>query len=322
MLFDLPLEELRKYKPPLDDPKDFDEFWKTTLKEARGYALDAQFQPTDHALALVDVFDASFKGYGGQTVKGWFLLPKGAKTALPCVVQYIGYGGGRGYPTDWLLYPSAGYATFVMDTRGQGSAWLQGDTPDLVTDGSSPHFPGFMTLGILDPATYYYRRLYTDAARAVEAARSHPQVDGKRVAVTGGSQGGGLSLAVGGLLPDLTAVLPDVPFLCHFYRAVTITDENPYHEIARFLKVQRDKVETVFKTLSYFDGMHFAARSNAPALFSTGLMDNICPPSTVFAAYNHYAGWKDIKVYPFNLHDGGGSHHDFEKLKFLKNVMG
>ena len=323
MFFDLSLPELKAFKPDRNEPQDFDAFWKTTLEKAREFPLEARFEPVDFSLSLVDTYDVTFKGYGGQPVKGWFLVPRGAEQPLPCVVEFIGYGGGRGFPIDWLLYPSAGYATFVMDTRGQGSSWQQGDTDDLIPDGSSPHFPGFMTLGVLEPETYYYRRVFTDAVRAVEAARQHPMIDKDRVVVTGGSQGGGITLAVSGLVPDLAAVLPDVPFLCHFYRAVTMTDEDPYHEISRFLKVHRDKTETVFCTLSYFDGMQFAARAAAPALFSTGLMDATCPPSTVFAAFNHYAGSsKDIKVYPFNLHDGGGSHHDLEKLKFLKRILG
>ena len=216
MFFDLPLEELQQYKPSRGEPEDFDYFWRNTLEEARKYPLDAIFEPADFPLKLIDVFDVSFKGFGGQVIKGWFMLPKGAQAPLPCVVEYIGYGGGRGFPSDWLLFPSAGYATFIMDTRGQGSAWLQGDTPDLIPDGSSPHFPGFMTLGILDPKTYYYRRLFTDAVRAVEAARSHPMVDAKRLAVAGNSQGGGLTLAVSGLMPDVAAAMPNVPFLCNF----------------------------------------------------------------------------------------------------------
>jgi len=320
MFFDLSLPELQKYKPDREEPPDFDAFWVNTLKESRKFDIAVEYKPVDFNLSLVEAYDVTFRGFGGQPVKGWFLHPKGAKAPLPCVVEYIGYGGGRGFPTDWLLYPSANYAVFVMDTRGQGSAWQQGDTPDMTQDGSSPHYPGFMTLGVLQPETYYYRRVFTDAVRAVEAARINPLVDKKRVAVTGGSQGGGITLAVAGLVADVAAAMPDVPFLCHFYRAVTITDEDPYHEIARFLKVHRDKAETVFHTLSYFDGMNFAARANAPALFSTGLMDAVCPPSTVFAAYNHYAGNKEIKVYPFNLHDGGGSHQELEKLKFLKKL--
>ena len=81
-------------------------------------------------------------------------------------------------------------------------------------------------------------------------------------------------------------------------------DSLPYGEIAHFCKVHRDRVETVFGTLSYFDGLNFAARANAPALFSVGLMDDIYPPSTVYAAYNHYAGPKEIRVWPFNRHEG------------------
>ena len=321
MLFDLSLPELQRYLPERNEPQDFDAFWSETLAAARKYPLDAIFTPVDYAMALVDTYDVTFNGYGGQPVKGWLILPKNAEKPLPCVVEYIGYGGGRGFPTDWLLYPCAGYATFVMDTRGQGSAWRQGDTPDLPSEGSSPHFPGFMTLGVLDPATYYYRRVFTDAVRAVEAARSHAGIDEQRIIVTGASQGGGITLAVSGLVDDLTAVMPDVPFLCHFFRAATITDEDPYHEIASFLKVHRDKTETVFRTLSYFDGMNFATRATALALFSTGLMDVTCPPSTVFAAYNHYAGDKEIRAYHFNLHDGGGTHHDLEKLWFLSKIL-
>jgi cephalosporin-C deacetylase len=321
MLFDLSLAELQRYLPERDEPQDFDTFWAQTLADARQFPLNAEFKAVDFGMALVDTYDVAFHGYGGQSVKGWLLLPKDRQAPLPCVVQYIGYGGGRGFPTDWLLYPAAGYAAFIMDTRGQGSAWRQGDTPDLPSDGSSPHFPGFMTLGVLDPLTYYYRRVFTDAVRAVEAAKSHAGVDDQRIIVTGGSQGGGISLAVSGLVQGLTAVMPDVPFLCHFYRAVTITDEDPYHEIANYLKVHRDKAETVFHTLSYFDGMNFAVRASAPALFSTGLMDVTCPPSTVFAAFNHYAGEKEIRTYTFNLHDGGGTHHDLEKLRFLSKIL-
>ncbi len=81
--------------------------------------------------------------------------------------------------------------------------------------------------------------------------------------------------------------------------------------------MHRQKVDSVFRTLSYFDGVNFAARSQAQALFSAGLMDDICPPSTVFAAYNHYSGPKEIKVWQYNNHEGGGAHQELEKLKFL-----
>ncbi len=320
MFFDLPLDQLQVYRPERQEPADFDAFWQRTLAQVRQFPLAASFEPVDQGLHLVDTFDVTFNGYNGQPVKGWLHLPHGAAGPLPCIVEYIGYGGGRSLPIERLLWACAGYAHFIMDTRGQGSSWSPGDTPDPEPEGSSPHFPGFMTRGVLNPETYYYRRLFSDAVRAVEAARAHPAIDPSRVAVTGGSQGGGISLAVSGLVPDLLACMPDVPFLCHYRVATEITDSDPYHEIVRYCKVHRDKVDIVFHTLSYFDGLNFAARANSPALFSTGLMDETCPPRTVFAAYNHYAGPRQIKIWTYNQHEGGGIFQDVEKLKFMREL--
>jgi len=322
MHFDLPLDELQVYKLDRTEPQDFDVFWKSSISSSRNFELNAGFTPVDFNLALLETFDVTFNGFDGQPIRGWFLCPKNAKELLPCIVKYIGYGGGRGFPLDWLLFPSAGYALFVMDTRGQGSSWLRGDTPDNYDQDAGPHYPGFMTQGILSPESYYFRRVYIDAVRAIEAARSHPLVDKQRIFCSGGSQGGGISIAVSGLVPDLAGIMPDVPFLCHFKRSVCLTDERPYSEISHFLKTHRDKVDIVFNTLNYFDGMNFAVRAKAPALFSVGLMDTTCPPSTVFAAYNYYAGQKEIRTYEFNLHEGGESYQDLEKLKFLKKILG
>ena len=319
-LFDMPLEQLQTYLPPRDEPADFDAFWRRTLEEARQYPLNPVFEPVDYGLVTVETFDVTFNGYGGQPVKGWLLLPRGRSGPLPCVVEYIGYGGGRGFPHHWLLWSSAGYAHLVMDTRGQGSNWLSGDTPDPEPDGGNPHYPGFMTRGIFDPETYYYRRVFTDAVRAVEAAREHPAVDAGRLAVSGASQGGGIAIAVGGLLPDVRVVMPDVPFLCHYRRATEITDSNPYQEIVRFCMAHRDRLDTVFATLSYFDGVNFAPRARGRALFSVGLMDQTCPPSTVFAAYNHFAGPKDIRVWRYNQHEGGGVYQSRDKVQFLNGL--
>lgn len=315
--FDFSLEKLNAYKPERHEPADFDAFWQSTLDEARQHPLDARFEAVDYGLSTISTYDVTFAGFGGQPIKGWFLLPTGATPPLPGVVEFIGYGGGRGFPHDWLMWPSAGYAFLVMDTRGQGSTWLHGDTPDH-PDSVNSHIPGFMTQGILDPATYYYRRVFTDAVRAVETIRLHSAVDADRIAVTGGSQGGAITLAVSGLMPGaIAASMPDVPFLCHFERAIGLTERDPYEEIVRYLHSHRDKIQTVYNTLSYFDGMHFAARTKAPSLYSTALMDTICPPSTVFAAFNHVTAPKDIRVYRFNNHEGGGSHHQLEKLRYL-----
>ena len=320
--FDMPLEQLQAYRPQRDEPADFDAFWQATLAETRSHALEPEFTPIDVGLRNLETFDVSFSGYGGQRIKAWLVMPRQRSSNIPCVVEYLGYGGGRGFASDYLLWSAAGYAHLVMDTRGQGSVWSHGDTGDPEPAGTNPHFPGFMTRGILDPETYYYRRVFSDGVRAVETAQAHPAIDPARIAVTGGSQGGGISIAVAGLSQAVIAAAPDVPFLCHYRRATEITTGYPYEEISRYLMVHRDKEATVFRTLAYFDGVNLAARATSQALFSVGLMDEICPPSTVYAAYNNWAGEKDIRIYRYNHHDGGGSHHTQERLRFVKRVLG
>ncbi|MFB4271972.1 acetylxylan esterase [Nonomuraea sp. GTA35] len=320
MFVDMPLPHLREYRPERAEPADFDAFWQRTLGEARAHDLAPEFAPVPAELTVAEVFDVTFAGFGGHPIKGWLLLPRHVPGPVPCVVEYQGYGGGRGLPIDWLLWPSFGYAVLAMDSRGQGAGgWRRGDTADPYP-GTGPQTPGVMTSGIHDPAAYYYRRLYTDAVRAVETARSHPGIGA--VAVGGASQGGAIALAVSALVPDLACALVDVPFMCHIRHATQITPEHPYAELAAYCRAFKDQVEQVFRTLAYFDGVNFAARARTPALFSVGLQDGITPPSTVFAAYNHYAGEKDIRVYPYNGHEGGESAHVMERVARAKKALG
>jgi len=313
--FDLSGEELRSYRPDPAAPADLDAFWEETL------AVDGQldppaFTPVENHLRLIDTFDVTFRGFGASPVRGWLQVPAGAADPLPAVVEYVGYGGGRGLSHERLLWAAAGYAYFLMDTRGQGSTWSVGDTADPDAIGAPAH-PGFMTRGILDPHDYYFRRVFVDAVRAVAAVGSHPRVDAGRITVTGTSQGGGIALAAAALAPQIRYALIDVPFLCDFRRATSIALNDPYTEIVRYLKVHRDQVEAVFHTLSYFDGAILGRRATAEALFSVALMDETCPPSTVYAAYNWYGGPKSIVEDAYNDHEGGEAHHEQVKLGWL-----
>lgn len=315
--FDLSLPELREYAPTVREPADFDDFWADTLAASRAVAQPPERTPYATPFRTVDVFDVTFAGFQGDAVKAWFTVPRGVEGPLPTVVEYVGYGGGRGVPTERLGWSAAGYAHLVMDTRGQGSVWGSGGaTADPHPTG--PSVPGFMTRGIESPAEYYYRRVFTDAVLAVDAVRTFAEVDPTRIAVAGGSQGGGIALAAAGLAEGLVAAMPDVPFLCHFERSVGMTGADPYHEVVRYLSVHRGAEERVFTTLSYFDGANFARRATAPALFSVALLDPVCPPSTVFAAFNRYAASdKQIEVYPHNEHEGGTAIQWLAQADFL-----
>lgn len=323
--FDLPVEQLEHYRPDVREPQDFDEFWATTLDQARQHEPLIDRTPAPIRLGAVQIEDVTFAGFDGHPIKAWFSRPAGAEGPLPCVVEAPGYGGGRGLAVERTLWPAAGFAHLFIDTRGQGAGWGSGgDTPDPV--GSTPASPGFMTRGINHPSEYYYRRVFTDAVRAVDVARTLPEVDASQVFFAGGSQGGGIALAVTGLVPDLAGVVVDVPFLTHFERAIDMTDEHPYNEIVKYLSVFRGERERALTTLSYFDGVNFAKRAHAPLLMSVALMDMVCPPSTGYAAFNWYGASarpdapKEMVIYPYNGHEGGHAHQTTRALEFVQSL--
>lgn len=317
MFVDLPLTELRDYRPEVACPADFDDFWADQLAAARARGSAPVSVPAPSAMRHADVHDLTLTGHGGDPIRAWLLVPHAASPRAPVVVEFVGYNGGRGDPFDWLAFSCAGYPHLVMDSRGQGGGWRGSDTPDP-GDNGAPSTNGLLTRGVADPRTYYFTRLFVDAARTVDAAREHPLTAGRPVVTTGASQGGGLAIAATHLSGGaVAATMPDVPFLAHPRRAVQITDAAPYGELVAYCGLYPDRVETVFGTLGYLDAVNHAARAAAPALFSVGLIDEITPASTVFAAYNRYSGPKDITVYPFSGHEGGRTHQILAKLDFL-----
>ena len=313
---DLIQPELGAYRSAVETPADFAAFWEATIAEARAIGGAVSIVPADTTLKAVEAFDVTFPGFGGHPIKGWLVLPAARSGRLPLLVQYVGYGGGRGFPHEQLHWAASGYAYFRMDTRGQGSGWSTGATADPV--GTTPSIPGVMTKGILDKQDYYYRRVFTDAVRAIDMLVAQEFVDAERIAVCGGSQGGGIALAAAGIDGRIRAVMPDVPFLCDYPRAVQKAGRDPYLEIVRFLAQHRDKKAKVFDTLGYFDGVNFARQAKAAALFSVAVMDDVCPPSTVYGAFNAYAGAdKSIEEYEFNNHEGGQAFQDRAQMLWL-----
>ena len=318
---DLTLSELVDFRPAVEEPEDFDSFWQTTIAEARRRPQELRSTPAGGPVTGLLVTDLTFSGFDGDAIRAWVIRPRSSER-LPAVVEFVGYNGGRGLPAEHLHWAAAGFVHVIMDTRGQGSGWGGGgSTPD--PHGTGAALDGFMTRGVESPDSYYYRRVFTDAVRLVDAARTFEFVDPDRVAVTGGSQGGGITLAVAGLLGrDIVAAMPDVPFLCHFRRSVSLTPGRPFTEVAQYLSVHRDRTDQVFRTLSYFDGAVFASRAQAPALFSVGLMDDIVLPSSVFAAFNRYgAEDREIATYEYNGHEGGQLFHWQRQVAWLRDRL-
>ncbi|HEY1824095.1 MAG TPA: alpha/beta fold hydrolase [Trebonia sp.] len=305
--YDMPLERLREYRTSTQEPEGLDDWWARRIAEARALAKPPVLTP--HQPRLYDpleVYDVEFSGSGGDRIRGWYLRPRDAPGA-PVVVKFIGYGGGRGMPTEHMVLPALGYTLLVMDSRGQGGKWTSGATPDGAT-GTGPENSQVMTRGVTTPENYYYTRMFTDAALAVDAAAELAGA-GSQIAVTGGSQGGALALAAAALRPDIVRVChADVPFLCDIQRAITLAPRGPYPEIPEFLAENTDLIEPTLNTLRYIDCALLARRITATTLMSAGLMDDICPPSTVFAAYNAINADKEIAVFPYSGHSWPSTH--------------
>jgi cephalosporin-C deacetylase len=315
---DWPLEQLQVYRPESTAQPDFDTFWDANLEASRGVPLNADFSPLDDSLPGAKVYDVAFDGADGVRVRGWYLTPLEMADPLPAVVEFIGYTGGREYPHSLAAHVLNGFCAFIMDSRGQG-----GNTGQVLSTSHGGR-PGFITHGILDKDEYYYRNFYLDTVRAVQAVSERAEVDAGRIAVSGGSQGGALTIACASLSSQVRAMAPDVPWLSNFRRSVDLAI-GPYTEITSFLKLFPDEIDRAFETLSYFDNMNLVSRVTAEhAYYSVGLCDDVCPPSTVYASYNRLPESVDkaMAVYPYNGHEGGGSLHQQRKLKWLRETLG
>ena len=322
--YDLPLEQLREYRTSTQEPEGLDDWWARRIEAARALARPPVLTPHQPRLYdPVEVYDVEFSGGGGDPVRAWYLRPRDTPAA-PMIVKFIGYGGGRGTPAEHMLLPAVGYALLVMDSRGQGGRWASGATPDGAT-GTGPENSLVMTRGITSPEDYYYTRMFTDAARAVDTAIELAGAAGAGaapgIAVTGGSQGGALALAAAALRPDAVRVChADVPFLCDIQRAITLAPHAPYTEIPEFLAKNVQLIEPTLNTLRYIDCALLARRITAATLMSVGLMDDICPPSTVFSAYNEITADKEIAVFPYSGHDWPAAHAE-RQLAHLRDHL-
>ncbi|HLG51239.1 MAG TPA: alpha/beta fold hydrolase [Chloroflexota bacterium] len=310
---DLPLEKLRVYNPAPNAPPDLDAFWRETLAEAARAPLNASLERIDYPVDELDVYRAFYDGWHGARICAWFIARSGGRSQ-PTMVFYHGYSGNKGQVYDYLGWALQGYTVVAVDVRGQS-----GDSSD-VDDYPGGHVTGWMTKGITSPYTYYYRGVYVDCIRALDFAASRPEVDPERIGVAGVSQGGGLSLAVAALDHRPKLALPEVPYLCHFRRALDITNLHPYQELALYANRYPDRLDTMFTTLSYFDNLNLADRIQCPVLVTVGLQDMICPPSTIFAVYNRIRSEKEIRVYPFGGHEAFPTHHE-HKLRWARRFL-
>lgn len=294
---DLPLPKLLEYTGRNPRPQDFDAFWDASLAELDGIDPDVRLEPVDVGASFADAYHMTFAGVGGARIYAKLLKPKAPAKPGPAVLFFHGYTAHSGEWIDKLAYAANGFTVAAMDCRGQGG---RSEDKGGVTGNTQR---GHIIRGLEDrPEDLLYRNIYLDCAQLARVVMAMPEVDERRVGATGGSQGGGLTLAAAALEPRIARSAPAYPFLCDYQRVLELEMEpGAYEEIRWWFRTfdpMLRRWDEVFTMLGYIDVQHLAPRIRAEVLMATGLSDTVTAPSTQFAAYNRIPGRKDLRVYP------------------------
>ncbi|MBC7765080.1 MAG: acetylxylan esterase [Hyphomonadaceae bacterium] len=300
---DMPLSQLRTYQGVNPCPQDMDEFWDKAIAEMK--ALDPQVEliPADFEAPNAQCFDLYFTGVGGARIHAKYLRPINEAIPHPAVLQFHGYTGNSGDWSNKLAYVNMGFSVASLDCRGQGGK----SEDNLAIKGNTHH--GHIIRGLHDCAeNLLFRFIFLDTAQLANIVMGFDEVDENRVGAMGGSQGGALTVACAALEPKIKKIAPEFPFLCDYKRVWDMDlAKDAYSELKSFFRMfdpTHAREDEIFERLGYIDLQHLAKRIRADVLWAIGLMDNICPPSTQFAAYNKITSQKDMVIYPDFGHEG------------------
>ncbi|NLF02303.1 MAG: acetylxylan esterase [Anaerolineales bacterium] len=318
LLFDMPFDQLQTYQGRNPRPADFDAFWDRALAEMHALDPKVVLTPADFQVPFAECLDMAFSGVGGARVHAKLLRPRHASAPHPAVLMFHGYSGNSGEWTDKLGYAAMGYTVAALDCRGQGG--LSEDNGAVL----GWTFNGHIIRGMDDvPEKLLFRQIFLDTAQLARIVMDMPDVDPDRVGATGGSQGGGLTLACAALEPRIARVAPNFPFLCDYQRVWELDlAKDAYAELKTYFRLfdpMHERENDIFMKLGYVDVQHLSPRIRGEVYMAVGLMDQICPPSSQFAAYNKITAPKSLAVYPDFGHEGLPGHND-RIFRFLSQL--
>jgi len=318
MLIDLKPEELKKYNGVSPCPSDIDEYWDSSIAEMK--AVDPKLELIKaHDFPTVECFDMYFTGVNGARLHGKYARPKNITKPVPAIVKFHGYSGKSHDWYDLLATAGQGICTAMLDCRGQG-----GYSEDVGgVKGNTLH--GHIIRGVVDedPKKLLFRDIFLDTAQIVGIVMDFEEVNEERVCVTGGSQGGGLTLACVALEPRVYKAAPVYPFLSDYKRVWEMDlDIQAYSEMKEYFRnfdPRHEREDEFFERLGYVDIQNIAKRIKSKIKMFTGLMDNVCPPSTQFAAFNKITSEKEVIFYHDFGHEGLPDCNDIILKWFLED---
>ena len=281
-------------EPAVENPADFDAFWAQAKEELAKLPIDARLTPKPElSTGKVDVYHVSLQNVGSDAkgasrFYGILAVPK-AEGRFPALMNPPG-AGARPYRG---LVDVAEKGTITLQVGIHG---IPVDLPTEVYDGllAGPFNSGrgYTAFNLDDRDRYYYHRVYLGCLRANDFLVSHPKWDGKNLVVTGGSQGGALTITTAGLDPRVTALAPYYPALSDMAGYLKGRAGGWPH----LFREEKDGHRTPAKirTAAYYDVVNFARRVKAPGLYSWGWNDEVCPPTSMYAAYNAVTAPKEL----------------------------
>lgn len=287
-----------KIKSELTKQPDFDEFWRDSRRELMEviprFKLIAR---PDLDGKSTDVFEVRMDSFGGVRVAGWLEVPR-TQGPHAVVIRVPGYGQNM-RPTDRC----DDMIVFSFNPRGHGNS-----TEDVP---GSPK--NYWIRGLDHQDDYFYRGAYMDCIRAVDYIASRDDVDQQKIAVWGGSQGGGLAFATAALDPRVDLCVADIPFLCDWVNYFKLShwpemDDWIAAPASNNSQSPPRSWKSTLQTLSYFDTMNLADRIRCTTIMGIGLQDKVCPPTTSFAAFNRIPARKSFKIYEEAGHGLGSQH--------------
>jgi len=320
-LIDKPIAELHNYYGMSPCPADFEEYWDSSLRELDNH--DPQVELVrDHTLGSreTECYDLWFTGIGGARVYARYVRPARVEKPAPAIVRFHGYSGSGGDWTTLLPYAAEGFCIAALDCRGQGGR----SEDNLQIKG--PTLRGHIIRGLddPDPKKLLFRYIFLDTVLLTRIVMGFEEVDAERVGAMGGSQGGALTVACAALEPRIKAAAPVFPFLSDYYRVWSMDlAKHAYEELAIFFRhfdPLHQREDEIFERLGYIDIQNLAKRIHGKVLFTVGLMDPVCPPSTQFAAYNKITSEKSLIIYPDFGHESLPGNSD-AIFRFLMNEL-
>lgn len=273
-------------KSTTEYPLDFNQFWEKAKSDLATIPMDVKLTLLpDRCTELTNVYQANIQNFRiGSRLYGIVSIPR-KPGKYPALLRVPG-AGVRGYSGDVAL-ADKGIITFEIGIHGIPVTLDAGIYNDL----GRTALDGYPFFNLDDRDKYYYKRVYLGCVRAIDFIFSLPEFDGSTLAVTGGSQGGALSVVTAGLDNRVKYLGAFYPALCDLTGYLS-NRAGGWPHMFRDLKASKEKIETT----KYYDVVNFARNVKVPGFYSWGYNDVTCPPTSMFSAYNSIKAPKELMI--------------------------